>query len=239
MALALAPGAALAEARVDLALVLALDSSASVDAGEFALQRDGLAMAFRDGEVAAAIAGGARRRIAVAVIEWAGAAQQEVAVGWTLVGDAASASSLADRIAAIDRAIPTGATSIAGALGFAATLLAAAPFPADRLAIDLSGDGRNNQGRDIEEIRRRVVAQGVTINALAILNEHPTLDRYFEGRVIGGAGAFVEIAEDYGAYVGAIRRKLIREIRPLNLSEPATSSPERQVLMATAPPTAR
>ena len=77
MALALAPGAALAEARVDLALVLALDSSASVDAGEFALQRDGLAMAFRDGEVAAAIAGGARRRIAVAVIEWAGAAQQE------------------------------------------------------------------------------------------------------------------------------------------------------------------
>ena len=120
-----------------------------------------------------------------------------------------------------------------------ATLLAAAPFPADRLAIDLSGDGRNNQGRDIEEIRRRVVAQGVTINALAILNEHPTLDRYFEGRVIGGAGAFVEIAEDYGAYVGAIRRKLIREIRPLNLSEPATSSPERQVLMATAPPTAR
>lgn len=232
-------GPALAEPSVDLALVLALDSSASVDADEFALQRGGLAAAFRDREVAEAIAAGPLRRIAVTVMEWAGAVQQVVTVEWTVIDGAGGALAMADRIDALDRAIPTGATSIAGALNYGNALLRTAPFDATRRVIDLSGDGRNNQGQDVEDVRRLVLAYGVTINGLAILNEHPTLNYYFLERVIGGPGAFVEIASDYSAYVGAIRRKLIREIRSLTVSEAApaaTPMPESWTQVAVASP---
>lgn len=228
---------------VDLTLVLAVDTSASVDADEYALQRGGLATAFRDPEVVEAVAAGPLKRIAVSVVEWAGASQQVQVIGWTLVEGSGAALSLADRIDTLERSIPTGATSIAGALAFGTALLRAAPFETARRVIDLSGDGRNNQGRDVEDVRRVVVAQGVTINGLAILNEHPTLDYYFRDRVIGGAGSFVEVAHDYDAYVGAIRRKLIREIRSLTVSEVpehgigvviATRLPESQGRLADA-----
>jgi hypothetical protein len=211
-----------AQVPVDLALVLALDSSASVDEGEFAVQRGGLAMAFRDPEVIEAIATGPFKRIAVTVIEWAGQNDQSVDVPWTVVDDAATAVALADRVDALERQILTGATSISGALTFANTLLGFSPFDASRKVIDLSGDGRNNQGPSVEVVRRSVVSQGVTINGLAIVNEHPTLNYYFEDRVIGGTSAFVEVAADYDAYPRAIRRKLIREIRTLNISRPQT-----------------
>jgi hypothetical protein len=216
----IAAAPARAQVPVDLALVLAVDSSASVDESEYAVQRGGLAMAFRDAEVIEAIRSGPFRRIAVAVVEWAGHAEQAIDIPWTLVEGESGALALADRIDAIERQILTGATSIAGALTFANTMLLTAPFEASRLVVDLSGDGRNNQGPPVDTVRRTVVAGGVTINGLAIVNEHPTLNYYFEDRVIGGTAAFVEIATDYGDYPRAIRRKLIREIRTLNISAP-------------------
>ena len=94
---------AAAELGVDLALVLALDSSASVDAEEFALQRGGLAAAFRDREIAEAIAAGPQRRIAVTVMEWAGAVQQVVSVEWTVIGNPGGALALADSIDSLER----------------------------------------------------------------------------------------------------------------------------------------
>lgn len=238
-----ATGVAAAEPSVDLALVLALDSSASVDAREFALQRGGLAAALRDRDIARAIADGSLGRIAVAVVEWAGATQQVLAIAWTVVGDQAAATALADRIDGLEREIQTGATSIAGALTFGSALLRAAPFEASRRVIDLSGDGRNNQGQNVEDVRRIVLAQGITINGLAILNEHPTLNHYFQDRVVGGAGAFVEIAEDYDSYVTAMRRKLLREIRSMTVStigpDPALAMPETAARLASAPPLVR
>ena len=57
-----------------------------------------------------------------------------------------------------------------------------------------------------------MVSQGITINALTILNEWPTLDSYFENNVVGGAGNFVMPANDYDDFAEAIYRKLLREI---------------------------
>ncbi|WPZ35199.1 DUF1194 domain-containing protein [Thalassobaculum sp. OXR-137] len=225
VALACAAPVAQAQTPVDLALVLAVDSSASVDESEFALQRGGLAQAFRDPEVVKAIASGPFKRIAVTVIEWAGHADQSVDIPWTVVDGPDGATALADRIDGLQRQILTGATSIAGALDFANALLHANPFDASRLVIDLSGDGRNNQGPPVDTVRQGIVAQGVTINGLAIVNEHPTLNYYFEDRVIGGTAAFVEVANDYADYPRAIRRKLIREIRTMNISAPAAPLP--------------
>ena len=226
LAILLAAPAGQAQTPVDLALVLALDSSASVDESEFALQRDGLAQAFRDPEVIKAIESGPFKRIAVTVVEWAGHAEQTVDIPWTLVDGGDGALVLADRIDGLERRILTGATSIAGALTFANSLLMSTPYDSARLVIDLSGDGRNNQGPPVETVRHDVVAQGVTINGLAIVNEHPTLNYYFEDRVIGGTAAFVEVANDYADYPRAIRRKLIREIRTMNISVPRTDAPD-------------
>jgi hypothetical protein len=229
------PRAGAAQVPVDLNLVLALDSSASVDANEFALQRDGLAAAFRDPKVVEAIQGGPLKRIAVTVFEWSGEVQQQVDIGWTLLESTSDVLALSNRISGLGRSIPTGATSIAGALSFGNSLLQGSPFEANRQVIDLSGDGRNNQGMDVRIVRRAVIGQGVTINALAILNEHPTLNYYYEDRVIGGIGAFVQIAEDYVDYASAINRKLIREIRSLTVSDRLEGSPARQALASVAP----
>ena len=57
-----------------------------------------------------------------------------------------------------------------------------------------------------------MVAAGITINGLAILNETPDLDSYYRERVVGGPGAFLMVADDYQDFIAAIRRKLVREI---------------------------
>ena len=109
------------------------------------------------------------------------------------------------------RSLSEGGTSISTALLYSATLLQSAPS-AERLVIDVSADGRNNSGPQVAEVRDRLVAAGITINGLTILNEWPTLDSYFENNVAGGPGHFVVPAADYNAYGEAILRKLLREI---------------------------
>jgi hypothetical protein len=52
----------------------------------------------------------------------------------------------------------------------------------------------------------------MTINALVIINEWPTLDKYFMQHVVGGPAHFVIVANDYPAYAEGIYRKLLREI---------------------------
>ena len=69
--------------------------------------------------------------------------------------------------------------------------------------------------------------QGITINALAILNEEPTLDYYYKAKVIAGFGAFVERANTYPDYQTAIRRKMLKEIRyvPVSGTPPEEPAP--------------
>jgi len=97
------------------------------------------------------------------------------------------------------------------ALDYSAKLLTEAP-QADRRIIDLSSDGRNNVGPPVNTMRDEVVAKGITINAVVIMNEWPTLDVYFDKSVVGGEGHFVVPASDYVAYADAIYHKLLREI---------------------------
>jgi hypothetical protein len=86
--------------------------------------------------------------------------------------------------------------------------------------IDLSSDGRNNRGGPVLAARERALARDITINGLVVLANRrnftlppqPHLDRYFEKCVIGGPGAFTQIAEGPDDMVRALRRKLIREI---------------------------
>ena len=212
--LALLPSAALATQPVDIELVLAIDLSGSVDGAEQALQRDGLAAAFRDREVVDAIgslAGGA----AMALVGWAGAGQERMLVPWCHLSGRASAADFADRIAA---ALPArfdgpAKTAIGDALAWSLAPLASNAFTGRRV-VDVAGDGRSTDGAYPGPERDKGVAAGATINGLVILNEEPYLDEYYRLTVIGGPGAFVMSIADYGDYAVAIRRKLLRELAP-------------------------
>ncbi len=195
---------------VDLELVLAVDTSASVDAREFDLQMTGLADAFRDPGVLAAVRrpGG----IAVALVQWGGPGSQAVSVGWAHVFDADSAVRFADAVAGSRRLFLMEETAIAPLLYFAMGLFDDNGFDGRRRVIDVSGDGPNNTGFYPGIMRDWVVAAGITVNGLAIRNEHADVDRHYRDHVIGGPGAFVMRAADYRDFADAIRRKLIREI---------------------------
>jgi hypothetical protein len=217
---------AVAQIPVDLELVLAVDSSASVDEREFELQVRGMARAFRNPAAIEAILGGPYKAIAVTVVEWASADFQIVDVPWMRIDGPEAAYRMADILDNMPRAVRTGATSISGALRFSAGLFRSNGYAGIRQVIDMSCDGRNNQGAEVEIMRDVVVRQGITINGLTILNEHPTLDYYFRQRIIGGVGAFVEIANDYQSYSNAFLRKLIKEVTNIPISglPPATGS---------------
>lgn len=215
------PGTARAQIPVDLELLLAVDASSSVNPWEFDLQLRGLAEAFRDPEVQGAIAGVGDRGLAVAMVQWSSRDRQVVAVDWMLVFDRASAEEFAAIVDATPRYVSGGSTALGSALRFGVRLLQTSPYFGARQVIDVSGDGRTNQGIPSSVGRDEAVERGITVNGLAILNEEPGLDLYYRDRVIGGPGAFVISAVDYEDFARAIRLKLIREMAGPPLVEKA------------------
>jgi len=199
------------ERPVDLELVLAVDASASVSGEEFDLQIRGLAEAFRHRSVVQAIRAAGDLGLAVALVQWADYRQHALSVDWAVVRDAASARQFAKQLDGVRRSV-AGNTAIGSALEFAILQLEGNGFVGRRKVIDVSGDGPNNQGSAAWLVRDLAVARGITVNGLAILNEDPTLDRYYLTNVIGGPGAFVMTANDYAAYRLAILTKLVKEI---------------------------
>jgi hypothetical protein len=210
-AFAIAPQLRSQDQEVDLALVLAVDCSFSVDANEFRLQMEGLGRAFMHPDVKEAIRKGPRQRIAVAAMQWSDEGNQMIVLPWTIIAGDADADETGLILSRMPRRLAEGGTSISAALLFAESMLDDAPS-AERRVIDVSSDGRNNIGPPVPAVRDRVVSKGITINGLAILNEWPTLAIYFERNVTGGQEHFVIPANDYDAYGEAILRKLLREI---------------------------
>jgi hypothetical protein len=218
-----APGRAKAEGPVDLLLVLAADISRSVDAAKFTLQREGYAAALTSPRVMAAIKSAPEGRIAVCFVEWSGALAQAVLVDWAGIGTPEEAEAFADRIRTAPRLFMER-TAIGAAIDFSVEQFAKSPFTAPRRVIDVSGDGTSNTGRHVAEARDAAIAQGVTINGLAILSQvplafnpqhtHPPggLLKYYEDNVIGGPGAFALAAESHEAFGTLVLSKLIKEI---------------------------
>lgn len=198
--------------RVDLALVLAVDASSSVDRVEFDLMIGGYAAAFRDAEIGHALLSGPAGVSAVAMLFWSGLGAQEIAIPWTLLTASAEVSAVAEAIEALPRLVPPGATALGEGMAAALALFAHGPTEARRMVLDVSGDGAHNQGRPPGPIRDIGVQAGITINALAVLNEEPDLVAHYAAEVIGGPGAFVMHCPDYESFTEAIREKLRREI---------------------------
>ena len=197
--------------KVDLALVLAIDCSYSVDASDYQLQMQGTARAFLAPEVLQAISRGARKRIAISAFLWSDPDIQFVLVPWQLLQTASDAKAVAEVFLRGPRNVPQGTTATGAALLFAQSMLTSAP-PAFRHVIDISTDGECNTGPKVDEARDAIVAQGIVINGLAITKEVFDLDTYVRENVIGGSQSFVIIANDFESYGQSLREKLFREI---------------------------
>ncbi len=214
------PPRARAQTEVDLALVIAVDISFSMDIEEQALQREGFAQAFRSQPVHEAIRGGMLGKIAVTYMEWAGSLDQQVIVPWTVLDNPESLMAFADKIAStpLRRA---QRTSISGAIDFGVKLLEESGVTATRQVIDISGDGPNNQGRFVMEARQEALAKGIIINGLPIMLRKPgyldipELDVYYKDCVIGGQGSFMVPVRERDQFVDAIKTKILLEVANL------------------------
>lgn len=204
---------------VDVQLVLAVDISYSMDPDEQALQREGYAAALVSDEFLNALRLGPNGRIAVTYLEWAGEFEQRVIIPWAIVDGPETARSLSEKILAVPlrRAYRT---SISGALLFSMNQFNGSGYRALRKVIDISGDGVNNQGPSVTQMRDAVVKNGITINGLPLVLKRssnsaldvPDLDIYYEDCVIGGAGAFVIPVRAMDEFARAIKTKLVLEV---------------------------
>jgi hypothetical protein len=208
---------------VDVALVLVTDVSRSIDDSEFALEKNGYASAFVSQKVLGAIQGGPTGRIAVAYVEFASSFEVRTVLDWTVIRDKASAQAFADRLTAAPRSF-WGRTAISAGVDQAVQLLAESGMSAARHVIDVCGDGTNNAGREAGDARDDAVKAGITINGLAIINDHPVswtfahvqppggLANYYRENVTGGPGSFVLEVHDFASFGEAMTRKLVDEI---------------------------
>ena len=215
---------------VDLLLVLAADVSRSIDGQKFQLQREGYAAALANPRVLEAIRSGRQGRIGVLFLEWSGFGNQKIVIDWTMIDGQAAAQAFGDRLLESPRSY-ADRTSISGGIDAAVAQLARAPFEAGRRAIDVSGDGTNNSGRDVGNARDEAVALGISINGLVILSETPLpwnpehtnppggLPKYYRDNVIGGPGSFVLEAKDFNSFGEAIVKKMIAEIAGVHPSD--------------------
>ncbi|MBV9251991.1 MAG: DUF1194 domain-containing protein [Acetobacteraceae bacterium] len=215
---------------VDLALVLVTDVSRSIDDSEFKLEKDGYTAAFTSKGVIEAIRGGATGAIAVAYVEFASSFEVRTVLDWTVIRDQETAQGFVDKLTAAPRSF-WGRTAISAGIDRGMSLLEEAGFKASRRVIDVCGDGTNNAGREVTEARDDAVKAGVTINGLAIINEHPVswtfahvqppggLPNYYRENVTGGAGSFVLEVHDFHTFGEAMTRKLITEIAGTQVPE--------------------
>ena len=227
-------------AEVDLEVILAADVSRSIDDTEFELQRKGYAAALTDPRVLAAIQGRSGAAVGVCFIEWSGDEDQQVVVDWTEIRDEEDAGGVAAAILAAPRSF-MGRTSISAAIDFSIAQFAKSKWQAKRRIIDISGDGTNNSGRPITEARDQAIAQGVTINGLAIINDKPNLGYsahtqppgglplYYKQNVIGGPNSFLLVVQDFNSFADAMANKLVKEIDVADAAERRMSSVRRRL----------
>jgi len=202
-----------AQDRVDVAIILAVDGSASIDSREFRLQMAGIAEAIRHPKIIQAISRGAHGAVALTLMQWSTLDQQYIAVPWRRVTDSASAEALAADIQGVPRIVRPSGTAIGDAVVYATRWMAQLPFRADRHVIDISGDGKNVHPPLIRLAREAALQRGITINGLPIISNDPSIHHYYQDTVIGGPGAFVEVAASFDDFAVAMRRKLLREIQ--------------------------
>ncbi|HEX8827432.1 MAG TPA: DUF1194 domain-containing protein [Xanthobacteraceae bacterium] len=199
---------------VDTALVLAVDVSESINTERYALQMAGIGKTFEDPEIQQMILSGPNHSMFVALVEWSSKAF--LSIPWTLITSPGEAEAFADKVQRAPR-LDNQFTCLARALQVVRDkVLPFLPVAANRTIIDVSGDGRDNCNTSppVEAVRDQLVADGVTINGLPILegDEAATLEAWYAHHVIGGPAAFLVPALGFSDFERAMRKKFLVEV---------------------------
>lgn len=193
----------------ETALLLAIDVSGSIDAGDYRLQTEGLASALADPEVAEVLVAG---QVALAVVQWSGSGEQALVLSWQRMLSDSDVTRFAARAATIPRSFQGSDTAVGQAIRFAAAQFAAVP-DCRRPVIDISGDGQENAGFTDAKARSEAIKAGLTINAIAIEEPGPAfpITTYYRNRIIT-PGGFTVTARGLQDYAETLRLKLLREL---------------------------
>ncbi len=215
--------------QVDTELSLLIDVSGSISDADYFNQIDSYVTAFKvRGEdlFNNIITLGSLDKVAVNVVLWSGAAQQVQSIGWTLIDSVAASENFGELIRTT--LLPTaggsrpfaGSTAVGSAIDFADDLFFNNGFEGTQLAIDISGDGDNNDGLDPIIARDNALAKGIdVINGISANDPQETVASFY-GSVIGGINgdgtpAVVFQADDFNdQYARAIDTKIRRELNP-------------------------
>ncbi len=224
-----------AKTPISIELVIAVDTSMSIDGFEYGLVMKRMANAFRTPEIVTLI--GQHDGVAVTLFQWSSEVNAQYMIPWHLLKDPASVLAFAAKVEKAERDPNRVFTGIGEAIDFGVRSIAENAFEGRQLKIDVSGDGRNNIGVPLSIPRQAANALGIVINGLPILTHTAVdsydLDTYYREKVIQGPGAFVEIANDYDDFARAFLRKLRRELTPLVSRE--NSAPRMLVQETHAP----
>lgn len=191
----------------DVALLLAIDVSNSIDSGEYRIQADGLADAFLDGEVREALV---RSQVALSVIQWSGRGSQQVSFPWERMTSDARVADFAARARAMPRAFIMSDTAVGDLVRFGLRQFDDVP-DCKRRVIDISGDGTDNAGTDPAGGRELAERARVQINALAIEGMGVSITTFFRRHVITRDG-FAMTARGHQTYAETLKRKIRREV---------------------------
>jgi hypothetical protein len=191
--------------------VLAIDASGSISNERLTLEINGYAHAIGSDDFLRTVRAGRYGRVALTLVGWSGWDRQQQMVPWSVIDDFGSVDAFVITLLAADKPT-TGYTSISGAIDYSADLIRRSGYDASRSVIDISGDGRNNDGRPVNEARDAALAAGITINGLPFLGVEPGLDEYYRDNVIGGRNAFTMPAKDQSSFADAVMRKLLTEV---------------------------
>jgi hypothetical protein len=215
-AMSLATGTAIqALACVDVALVLAVDASDSIDDGEYKFQTGSIAAAFRDRDVLHALdlAG----TVAISAVFWGAGTEPTQTLAWVLVEDGRGAEFFSRQIEK-NRRVVHGETDIGNGIWSALDLLSSSSLCPGLSIVDISSDGVETLGpkRDhvipLGQARIRAREMRVTINSLVISDDGGYLAQYYTRHVALGSGAFVMQIATHADYSHAIKRKLVKEL---------------------------
>ncbi|MBG1231487.1 DUF1194 domain-containing protein [Aestuariivirga litoralis] len=198
---------------VDVALVLAVDVSSSMDAGDFALQTRGISKALREPDILEAIKAGPAGAVALSLVQWSTPLKQVTSLRWRVLDSEAALKATADEVENLPRDWQPGGTGMAAALKYCTHVFDDLHLKTGRKVIDISGDGGDSEHGNMAQARGGAVARGIVINGLPILTGSPEILAYYSRTVIGGEGCFVEPAINDQAFSEAMHRKLLRELQ--------------------------
>ncbi len=221
---ALFTGAAATQAdaeSVELELALLVDSSGSIDTGEFQLQMDGYIDAFRHPSMQELIA--EQDGVAVELYHWSSLGEVR-GTGWRVLRTEADCEAFANLLEGFGR-IYNNSTIMAPAISTAMANIASNGIASERQVIDVSGDGIGKMHPDYVDVGDGPGSPNaaawadvtnnrppnMTINAISI-GPDPTLKAWYASALPQGDGAFALHAESFAAFGDAIMQKLMREI---------------------------